>query len=134
MSKVIVTMLSGVGAVYPFGQQREHLSLKEGQTTQIELINLPAPKENLPERMAEDLTAPAIGVNTDEPFGNRDGVAEVKVIEGAVVVRVYEGAEFTEFDLKAKDGNEPTIEAAIIESNRVTMAIYPGHPEKPQPK
>jgi hypothetical protein len=118
MSKFTITVKKGVAAVYPDGTKGKPQELRAGDS--IACITQPHDAHSLRGLASADVVAPAAGVAIDQPYGDREGVLQVEVQEGAVTVRIYAGADFTTESVAA---GEKTI-VPVTESNRITLAVY----------
>lgn len=114
MNKVLISVIVGVANVYPHGQEGKAVVLREGE----EGIAVEAKREDI--AVKSDLIAPAAGVATGEPYSKRDGEIRVKCVEGAVTLRTYEGADFSDEVLRRGESQD----VEVTESNRITLAVY----------
>jgi hypothetical protein len=122
MNNVRIAVVAGIAALYPFGQQGASITMKAGQKITLDVGVTPEEQGKLP--ISADLHAPAVGVETDAKYGERDGTIHVHVEDGAVTVRVYDGSEFKETLLVTGHG----MNVSITESNHITLALYAAVP------
>ena len=136
MSRFFLAVQAGVAKVYPYGQGSQVAkTLTEGEAVlcsvpvgdHVEPHVSPEPdvKTSLQNLAAEDQAAPAAGVDTDSPPGNRTGTVLVAVLDGSVTLRTYSGAMFSESALGA--GEYASVD--VTESNRITLAVYDAAPK-----
>jgi ferric-dicitrate binding protein FerR (iron transport regulator) len=121
MARTRITVTEGVAVVYPDGHGGEPLTLRAGDSTDVDVERLkPEGEMSVDEVIARDKAAPCVGVAHDEPVGERAGKVSVTALDGDIKVRLYEGMLFTELGLAEGD----TVEHKITETNRITLAFY----------
>jgi hypothetical protein len=133
MSKFIIRVTAGVANVYPYGQGSEVTkTLQEGEEllcqvpvgAHVEPQIAQSARDKAKQQAAEDQAVPAAGVADKAPKGQRAGTLLVAVTEGAVTLRTYAGADFTEQQLE--QGASATVE--VTETNHLTLAVYDAAP------